>query len=116
MCLYKYQYKFNGEILNCFRITSMIEKMCVLYGNKICEVNGVTYYAFPEVEALAQPGVDKALRDAGFGYRAGYISKSANIIMDMGGSEWLEKVTKMNYTDAKKSLMTLTGIGAKVNK
>lgn len=94
----------------------MIEKMCVLYGNKICEVNGVTYYAFPEVEALAQPGVDKALRDAGFGYRAGYISKSANIIMDMGGSEWLEKVTKMNYTDAKKSLMTLTGIGAKVNK
>lgn len=92
----------------------MVDKMCVLYGNKICEIEGETYYSFPEVEALAQPGVETTLRDAGFGYRAGYINKSACKILGMGGNKWIEDLKTMSYNDARKSLMLLTGIGAKV--
>lgn len=94
----------------------MVEKLCLFYGDKICELNGIEYHAFPTVKSLAQPGVEQKLRTAGFGYRAGYIAKSANMIMEMGGDEWLEQLKSMKYENAKLELMTLTGIGAKVIK
>lgn len=40
-----------------FRISSMVEKLCTHYGEKICEVNEKVYYAFPNVEKLAHPKV-----------------------------------------------------------
>lgn len=99
---------------NISRITNMVNTMCDLYGPKIAEIDGKPYHAFPKVEDLAGDGVEKALREAGFGYRAGYIHKSAKKILDLGGDEWINELKKMDYTDAKKNLMRLTGVGAKV--
>ncbi|KAJ8928614.1 hypothetical protein NQ314_018826 [Rhamnusium bicolor] len=98
----------------CFRISSMVEKLARFYGNEICEINGDKYYTFPNVETLAERSVEERLKLNGFGYRAKYISKSAKLIMDGGGKEWLDKLKQMTYEDAKKTLMCLTGIGAKV--
>lgn len=43
-----------------FRISSLVEKLCTNYGDKICEINGASYYSFPEVEQLADPKVNKS--------------------------------------------------------
>ncbi|XP_045460870.1 N-glycosylase/DNA lyase isoform X2 [Harmonia axyridis] len=99
---------------NISRISSMVEKLARFYGEKICEINGETYYSFPEVEDLVKPGVETKLRENGFGYRAKYISKTAEIIKEKGGNFWIENLNKMSYDEAKETLMTLTGIGAKV--
>ena len=96
------------------RITSMVEKLAQYYGKKICDINGESYYTFPEVEDLADKGVEQKLRDNGFGYRAKYISNSAKLISESGGKLWLNKLKEMKYEDAKKRLISLMGIGAKV--
>jgi len=97
------------------RISSMVEKLCVLYGNKIADVDGTIYYDFPPLVALTDPSVEKSLRDAGFGYRAKFINQSACKIMQMGGTEWLKLLQSLSYKEAKMELMKLPGIGAKVN-
>lgn len=96
------------------RISSMVEKLCVLYGNKIADVSGTEYYGFPTLAALTDPSVEKSLRDAGFGYRAKFINQSACKIMQMGGSDWLDFLQSLSYEEAKVELMKLPGIGAKV--
>ncbi|RZF39966.1 hypothetical protein LSTR_LSTR002369 [Laodelphax striatellus] len=96
------------------RISSMVEKLCTSYGEKICDLDGVSYFSFPPVEALAVEGVEENLRKLGFGYRAKYIHQSAMKIIEFGGNSWLDNLTKMSYKDAKVELMKLTGIGAKV--
>ncbi|CAH1116988.1 unnamed protein product [Phaedon cochleariae] len=96
------------------RISSMVEKLATFYGEEICELKGIKYHSFPNVETLAGKSVEEKLKSNGFGYRAKYISKSAEFIVNEGGKEWLDELKNMNYPDAKKSLMVLTGIGAKV--
>ncbi|XP_026313496.1 N-glycosylase/DNA lyase isoform X2 [Hyposmocoma kahamanoa] len=39
------------------RISSMVEKLCTHYGEEICHHEGITYYAFPEVEKLSEAKV-----------------------------------------------------------
>ncbi|KAB0805263.1 hypothetical protein PPYR_02233 [Photinus pyralis] len=96
------------------RISSMVEKLATFYGSRICELNGIVYYGFPKVEDLADAKVEENLRKNGFGYRAKYIAKAAQEIVKEGGDAWLEKLKCMDYLDAKKCLVGLTGIGPKV--
>ncbi|XP_041971960.1 N-glycosylase/DNA lyase isoform X2 [Aricia agestis] len=96
------------------RISSMVEKLCENYGEKICNYEDTTYYAFPDVEKLAPEEVDKALRNLGFGYRAKFIQKSAAQILEWGGEKWFETLKEMKYKDAKQELIKLCGIGPKV--
>lgn len=93
----------------------MVEKLAEYYGEKICDIDGVTYYSFPEVDKLAAGGVEQTLRNNGFGYRAKYISNSAKLIIEGGGNQWMEELKAMKYEDAKKRLISLMGIGAKVS-
>lgn len=105
---------FSISVYNLFRITSMVEKLAKFYGTEICKINGETYYSFPEVQFLADASVEEKLKDNGFGYRAKYINKSAQFIVDSGGEKWINNLKEMKYNDAKKMLMLLTGVGAKV--
>ena len=72
-CLFAFICSSNNNIT---RITSMVEKLALHYGEKIAEVDGKPYYAFPEVSAMAATGVEEKLRSLGFGYRARYIQVS----------------------------------------
>ncbi|XP_026727454.1 N-glycosylase/DNA lyase [Trichoplusia ni] len=96
------------------RISTMVEKLCTHYGEKICEHEGNAYYAFPEVEKLTDQKVETELRDLGFGYRAKFIQKSASQIVEWGGVDWFNSLQDMKYKDAKVELMKLHGIGPKV--
>lgn len=96
------------------RISSLVNKLCSNYGELICEHDGQKFYAFPELERLAEDGVEAKLRDLGFGYRAKYIQKSSAEIIEKGGLKWFQKVIDMSYENAHKELTSLTGIGPKV--
>ena len=93
----------------------MVDKLCTNYGTHLVDYEETQHYNFPTVEALAAPEVEAALRILGFGYRAKFIQQSAAKILDNGGREWLVNLRTLSYNDAKTALMTLPGIGAKVN-
>lgn len=92
----------------------MVEKLATFYGTEICKINGETFYSFPDINSLADGSVEEKLKKNGFGYRAKYISKSAQMIVESGGEDWINNLKGMKYNDAKKALMLLTGVGAKV--
>ncbi|CAG5047652.1 unnamed protein product [Parnassius apollo] len=96
------------------RISSMVDKLCMFYGEEICNHDGVKYFTFPEVEKLSDPQVESKLRELGFGYRAKFIQKSAAQIVEWGGEKWFNSLQEMKYKDARKELMKLCGIGPKV--
>ncbi|XP_050533800.1 N-glycosylase/DNA lyase [Daktulosphaira vitifoliae] len=96
---------------NIIRISSMVEKMCSLYGKNII---GTQYYAFPSIDKLVGNDVEEELKKAKFGYRAKFIRQTAEKIVEFGGNKWIEKLKNMDYTCAKKELMLLPGIGPKV--
>lgn len=102
------------DLLSTFRISSMVEKLCSLYGEVIATIDGITYHSFPSSKALADPSVEGTLKNSGFGYRAKYIHKSACMIEEFGGLEWLENLKKLPYVTSKMELMKLVGVGAKV--
>ncbi|RZC39819.1 N-glycosylase/DNA lyase [Asbolus verrucosus] len=99
---------------NISRITGMVEKLALLCGDKICEIDGCAYHAFPSVESLAKDNIENILKKEGFGYRAKYISESAKLIVKEGGNLWLDTLKKLPYEESKIKLMVLTGIGPKV--
>lgn len=92
----------------------MVEKLCTMYGPVLGTKNGHTFHAFPEIKKLANPSVEQDLRKAGFGYRAKFIQKSAALIQSFGGPSWLQSLQTKPYQEAKKALMELPGVGAKV--
>ena len=92
----------------------MVEKMCQAFGRHLSVHEDVEYYDFPTIEALAEEEVEQKLRTLGFGYRAKFIRQSAVKIMENGGRNWLFGLRSVSYDEAKRQLMTLPGIGAKV--
>lgn len=113
-------YKFillTLKIYICFRISSMVEKLCLLFGQKICSIEDKEYYNFPTIEALKEKSVESILRKEKFGYRAAYIVNTAERLSTLGGRNWLLNLQRENdvsYQTAREQLMTLPGIGPKV--
>ena len=58
--------------------------------------------------------MESNLRGLGFGYRAGYIAKTAEHLHRKGGEEYLMTLRKMPFDEARKELLLCTGIGPKV--
>ena len=101
---------------NIARITSLVEKLCEEYGEEVGRRGDRVVHAFPAVERLAGgAAVERRLRELGFGYRARYIAASATYISRQE-KHWLHSLRHAPYADAKRQLMNLTGVGAKVRK
>lgn len=97
---------------NIKRIRGCIERLCERYGEKKTAENGVVFYAFPTVKALAGAS-EEELRSLGMGYRARYIAETARSVFY--GEISLEKIACMRYPGrAKKELLKLSGVGEKV--
>jgi len=99
---------------NISRISGMVEKMCVEWGEVVGEYDSIKYYSFPSLEHLSKQEVEVRLRELGFGYRAKYIQKSAKQILENGGVPWLYSHRNMTYHQARQSLLKLSGVGPKV--
>lgn len=98
---------------NIERISGMVEKLCVTYGEYILEFDGRQYYTFPVPHVLAAEGVEDKLRKLGFGYRAKYIHQTAKVLASKPDG-WLDELRKAPYREAHAELLTLPGVGAKV--
>lgn len=87
------------------RIKGILNRMCERAGEKI----GDNEYGFPSMEALKDKKAD-FFKDLGCGYRASYLVKTLDALnngfnLDMSG---------LTTEEARKRLMTLTGVGRKV--
>ena len=72
-------------------------------------------HAFPTIEQLGA-ATEEELRDAGFGYRAKFVTGSAAALAAKpgGGEAWLLGLREASYAEAAEALCTLPGVGPKV--
>lgn len=112
----------NQEIFECLisfiistqnaipRIKKIVSKLSEMFGKRI-EFNGKTYYAFPSLSELANV-TEEELSPLKAGYRAAYIVDAVNKLKS--GEVNLEALKSMSYSEAKKELMKIKGVGPKV--
>lgn len=94
---------------NVKRISGIIEKLAERYGEKKQGLFG-EYYAFPNAEALSKAD-ENDLRACGLGYRTPYIKNTAKELFNGFDTDC---VSAMSYSEAKKYLQKLQGVGPKV--
>ncbi|OAK93561.1 hypothetical protein IQ06DRAFT_236027 [Phaeosphaeriaceae sp. SRC1lsM3a] len=119
---------------NISRISGMVHNLCLHYGPYIANIDDTPYHDFPTPDALSGPNVEAHLREIGFGYRAKYIAKTAQIVKEKG-LKWLEGLSnpecpqfgvdekpsgelleggREGYRTAHEELLALSGVGPKV--
>lgn len=86
------------------RIKGIIERLCDGLGE---DMGG--YHAFPTVQAMAGAGKEY-FKSLGAGYRADYLDKTANALLDVDLTEW----AAMDTQQLRARLMALHGVGRKV--
>ncbi|MBQ3265642.1 MAG: DNA-3-methyladenine glycosylase 2 family protein [Ruminococcus sp.] len=99
---------------NIKRITGIVERLCVNFGEPIIGTNGDASrirYAFSTVERLAALSPDD-LAPIRAGFRHRYIIDAARKVAD--GTVVLESLRTLPYDEARAALMQITGVGVKV--
>ena len=92
---------------NIKRIKGIIKRLCDTYGEKIC--NG--WHAFPTSKTLSKLSVED-FEAIGLGYRSKYVKKLADDVES--GVIDLAAIKAMDLDDAKKTLLSIYGVGEKV--
>ena len=91
-------------------IRHMLNNMAQKFGEKV-SLDGYDFYTFPEPEKLCTAS-EQDLASCGLGYRAKYVLSTTKMVCQ--GDFDLDEAKKMPYLEAKKQLMRLPGVGAKV--
>ncbi len=92
---------------NIKRIKGIIKRLCDTYGEKICD----GWHAFPTSKTLSKLSVED-FEALGLGYRAKYLKKLADDVES--GVIDLAAIKAMDLDDAKKTLLSIYGVGEKV--
>ena len=95
---------------NISRIKGMIRNLSRKFGKEII-YNGLTFYAFPQIEVLAKATL-RELSDCGLGFRSKYVQYAARAIKDYIPD--FESLKRLTYQKSKRLLLSLPGIGPKV--
>ena len=95
---------------NITRITNIIEKFCLLFGEPVPFENGVIY-DFPKPETVSALTAED-LAPLKSGYRAPYVIAAAKEVAE--GRLDLEKISQLSTDDALAELKKLPGVGNKV--
>ena len=95
---------------NITRIKGIVERLCKSFGEPL-ELDGERCYSFPSAETIAalEPSQLEPLRS---GYRAGYILSAARAVSE--GRLELSELIDIDGGEARRRLMELPGVGAKV--
>ena len=112
-----------------------MEKLCAHYGPVIGSIDSKQYHDMPPPSALVALGVEAHLRELGFGYRAKYLHRTAVMISQDYGDDWLDSLRnpespilgaecfaagkmlpegREGYRKAHEELLSLQGVGPKV--
>ena len=94
---------------NVRRIRSLVEALCGALCDEF-ELDGHVLHGFPSPEKLASCG-ETLLRGLGVGYRAPYLIGTARAVLD-GFPMW--RLKEMDYFEAHRLLIGLSGVGDKV--
>lgn len=92
------------------RISKSIENLSEKFGTSV-KVNETTYYLFPTPSQLSKATMDD-LRACNLGFRDKYVYGATKLVLE--GKINFEELKTMKYEDAKKKLMEIPGVGAKV--
>ena len=92
------------------RISGIIEKLSAKFGTRL-DYGDEELYAFPTPEQLCRADTED-IHSCGAGYRDIYIKKTAEAFAS--GEFDTDKLYSLPYKEAKKYMMTLYGVGAKV--
>lgn len=92
---------------NIKRIKGIIKRLCDTYGEKICD----GWHTFPTSKTLSKLSVED-FEAIGLGYRAKYVKKLADDVES--GVIDLAAIKAMDLDDAKKTLLSIYGVGEKV--
>lgn len=68
---------------------------------------------FPSLERLASMR-ESELRSLGFGYRSATIPRVAQMILERGGTDWLQDLKRANLTHVRSELTSIPSIGPKL--
>lgn len=93
-------------------IKRAIELLSERYGNYIGEYNGKKYYSFPTADKLDNLTIEE-VENCKTGFRAKYIVSAATIISSKETD--IYRFVNLSTDDARKELMTFTGVGPKVS-
>ena len=93
------------------RIKKIISDLCERYGKEII-YNGKSYYSFPSYEDLKDITKEE-FHELKMGFRDKYLVDATKKINS--GEIDLDKITKMETSEAKKELMKIKGVGEKVS-
>ncbi|PVG04877.1 DNA glycosylase [Serendipita vermifera] len=111
---------------NISRITKMVQSLCTSFSKELYsetlsddfeDANSVhTYHAFPTPQQLAKDDVVPKLRELGFGYRAEYVQRTAQILCEehKDPEAYLMGLRKLPVDEAREELLKLCGVGPKV--
>lgn len=90
-------------------IKDKVEKICTKYGELKESYEGKPFYTFPSPEKLTD---EDGLRECGLGFRAKYVSKMAQNVVD--GRIKLEYITTAKKGEVHNYLKSIDGIGDKI--
>ena len=91
-------------------IQMRIENLAKTYGHPL-EMDGMTFYTFPNPKDLACESPEN-IRLCKVGYRDKYICGASAYAAE--NPDWADEIFSMDYTEAKRKLMSLPGVGPKV--
>ena len=97
---------------NIKRIRKCIDLICRAYGEECISKDGISYYAFPKPEVLADLE-DDALMACNLGYRSKYVVRTAKAVAQ--GEIDLKAIKSMPYKKAREELLKCFGVGVKVS-
>lgn len=92
------------------RISKTIDNISKSYGKEVV-FNGENYYLFPTPSELSKASISE-LRELNLGFRDKYVYEATKKVVD--GELNIDKLLEMDTLSAKKELMKVPGIGAKV--
>lgn len=95
---------------NIQKIKSSLEKISIKFGTKI-KFDNQEFYGFPEPSKIANASIQE-IQSCGVGYRAKFIIDAVKMVES--NEIDFERLKKLNYHDARETILTVPGIGNKV--
>lgn len=107
-CTISFIVSSNSSIL---KIKKSLDQLCKKFGDKVVFDNK-EFHTFPDPEDIAKASI-RDLAQCGFGYRTAFVKNASDSILRKEIS--FEEIKKMPYSEAKKEIMKISGVGHKVS-
>lgn len=105
----------------------MVQSLCSTFSPVLCKLpppdasgtdptTFIAYHSFPTPNQLRDPSVASKLRELGFGYRAEYVQRTAEMLCEEHDDPeaWLLSLREKGVQEAREELLKLCGVGPKV--